>query len=232
MNSPGRGRGTQSSCRKGNSWASCSSNQLWTTHFGGRDTRQSRGWWRLVGSSFKVWKHVKMFWFQFQTLLHALSFWLQEKLPSQSCCSSAMLVVENILLCRAANCRRKPFGMDLQPLGLQAPTAVIPLWQSLWSRRSSTLTRRIPNGAVLHGTLSTIFGIENNYQRFLSSCGCCAVWQLLCFFSIWANDRLSSNIQSARLLPGSRFSLWHGGPLWMCFLSILVFPRHLAFGFF
>ena len=174
-------------------------------------------------SSFKVWKHVKMFWYQFQTLFHAHSFWLQEN-------SQAKAVVVLQCLCRAANCRRRPFGMDLQPLGLQnAPTAVIPLRQSLWSRQSSTLTRKIRNGAVLHGTLSPIFGMENTkssyvFLRVLRS----VTFAMFLFFQFGANDRLSSNIQSARLLPDSRFSLWHGGPLWMCFLSLLGFPKTLG----
>lgn len=167
-----------------------------------------------------------MFWFQFQTLFHAHSFWLQEN-------SQAKAVVVLQCLCRAANCRRKPFGMDLQPLGLQnAPTAVIPLRQSLWSRQSSTLTRKIRNGAVLHGTLSPIFGMENTKSSYVLQVLRSVTIAMLFFFQFGANDRLSSNIQSARLLPDSRFSLWHGGPLWMCFVSVLVFPRHLAFGFF
>lgn len=164
-----------------------------------------------------------MFWYQFQTLFHAHSFWLQEN-------SQAKAVVVLQCLCRAANCRRRPFGMDLQPLGLQnAPTAVIPLRQSLWSRQSSTLTRKIRNGAVLHGTLSPIFGMENTkssyvFLRVLRS----VTFAMFLFFQFGANDRLSSNIQSARLLPDSRFSLWHGGPLWMCFLSLLGFPKTLG----
>ena len=183
MNSPGRGRGTQSSCREGNSRASCSSNQLWTTHFGGRETRQReiRQYTLMMEtSSFKVWKHVKMFWFQFQTLLHAHSFWLQEN-------SQAKAVVVLQCLCRAANCRRKPFGMDLQPLGLQnAPTAVIPLRQSLWSRQSSTLTRKIRNGAVLHGTLSPIFGMENTKSSYVLQVLRSVTIAMLFFFSIWS----------------------------------------------
>ena len=121
-----------------------------------------------------------MFWFQFQTLLHAHSFWLQEN-------SQAKAVVVLQCLCRAANCRRKPFGMDLQPLGLQnAPTAVIPLRQSLRSRQSSTLTRKIRNGAVLHGTLSPIFGMENTKSSYVLQVLRSVTIAMLFFFSIWS----------------------------------------------
>lgn len=68
----------------------------------------------------------------------------------------------------------------------------------------------------------------------MSSCGCCAVWHLLCF-CFFNLEQMTGYHQTSRVpgcfqTVGSRYDT--EDPCGCAFFPSWVFPRHLAFGFF